>query len=160
MSQLIWNTTRSERGDQKPDPFATVAMVYDPTIKDATDASLPESYVVQFQVYDGNGQSLNQAKLDSKKNNTASNISVPINRLVCHGGEFDNTTKLANVAHFLPFDVSRLKFADDVGIDNGNPAYTHNMQAHNMHHLNEYVYLSGVTQDIKKMIDNRHFQYL
>jgi hypothetical protein len=112
------------------------------------------------QVYDGNGKSLNQAKLDSKKNNTASNISVPINYLACHGGEFDNTTKLANMAHFQTFEVSCLKVADDVGIYNDNSADTRNMQAHNMRHLNEHMYLSWATQDIKKMIDNRHFQYL
>src|SRR5262249_28383522 len=106
---------------------------------------------VQFIVYNAQGDRVNTAKLDSK----GDNMSVPTNCLVCHGGSFTpDTDQVARQAHFLPFDVFRLKYADDLGID--APEYTYNAQAEKFRKLNEHVYNAGATDDIKGMIDSMY----
>src|SRR5262249_22023510 len=132
------NTTRA---------IARVAMVYNPR---AAQLGQPENSV-QFIVYNAQGDRVNTAKLDSK----GDNMSVPTNCLVCHGGSFTpDTDQVARQAHFLPFDVFRLKYADDLGID--APEYTYNAQAEKFRKLNEHVYNAGATDDIKGMIDSMY----
>jgi hypothetical protein len=125
--------------------FATVAMAFDP--------SLGRKNRVQFLVYNGKGTLSNLAQLDSR----GINKYPPLNCLVCHGGSvvFDTTTQTYNSvqdAHFLPFDVFRLKYAGDPGMPD-NPAYTYSAQAEEFRKLNEYVYDAGATPDIRSMID-------
>ena len=120
---------------------ATVAMVYDPR---------PGKQKVQFMVFDGQGKRSTTAQLDSKGSN-GSNASVPRNCLVCHGGTYDPASQEVKNAHFLPFDVFRFQYTNDLGID--NPAYTYSAQAENFRRLNEHVYYAGATLEIREMID-------
>jgi len=70
---------------------ATVAMEYDPT---AT------GHEVQFWAYDGSNNYLAKPALDSQGPKP-----MPEMCQACHGGHFDNTTKTASKAAFLPFDL-------------------------------------------------------
>jgi len=118
-------------------PFATVAMVYTPSIKS------PNS--VKFMVYDSNDVlTAKAAYLDSKGSNT----SIPSNCVTCHGGsaDWDNVNKTITGAHFLPFDVfNALKF----GTGYANDPET-------FRKLNLMVKNAGATPAISELIDGMY----
>lgn len=81
-------------------PFATVAMVYNPN-----GIGINGDKVV-FYVFDQNGALVNNAALDGEGPKT-----VPRMCMACHGGTYDPGTHSATGINFLPFDVQFFYFS-------------------------------------------------
>lgn len=113
-------------------PVATVAMVY--------DASANTDEEVQFMVYDGNGDRLDQVALDSEGAKNVPHVCLP-----CHGGSFSNNT--VSGASFLPFDVFSYKFSA------ADSNYTLAAQQEAFRQLNEIVLDTNPTSDIQNIIN-------
>jgi carboxypeptidase family protein len=85
-------------------PFATVAMEWKP---DTTSDGIATS--VQFWAYNGQGDRLTEALLDSEGAKPIPQICT-----ACHGGSYSATDRLVHGARFLPFDIVSFKTVDDV----------------------------------------------
>jgi hypothetical protein len=99
---VLLSATSAHNGGSDP-AFATVAMEWDPGKGDDT--------AVQFYVYNGHGDQVTEATLDSEGAKP-----VPQICLACHGGDFHNGSMGDNLAHgarFLPFDIASFLMVDD-----------------------------------------------
>lgn len=140
-------------------PVATVAMVYNPTLT---------SNVVQFMVYDGNGNLSEFAALDNEglvanANRSApshANINVPNNCLTCHGqsSNFNTATGVISNAFFLPFDPAANPYAPTANIvfSTSNSAYNQAAMMPVIAQLNAHVYATNPSPAIQSFINGAY----
>lgn len=112
-------------------PIATVAMEYRPSAV---------SDPVTFMVYDGAGNPLTEAALDSEGAK-----ATPLICVSCHGGTYDPNTHSISGTNFLPFDTDELLYANTKG-------FTLNEQADKFRQLNAIVAQTNPIDGIKSVI--------
>src|SRR5262249_4327612 len=83
-------------------PRNTVCITYRPT--------MPESYQVQFYLYDSHGVRGDWAQLDGYGPRPVPHVCMN-----CHGGVYDPDLHLAKFARFLPTDPNTLVFDESPG---------------------------------------------
>jgi len=124
--------------------FATVAMVYDPSIPFTSPGLSP----VNFVVYNPAGDQQFAAQLDS----TAKHTGVPTNCIACHGiaSNFDyQNLQIDGPAQFLPFDPATFKFSTVSG-------FTLDDQQDQLRQLNAMVEVTQPTSAIEDWIDGMY----
>jgi hypothetical protein len=116
-------------------PFATVAMEY---VGNQFSTAPPQ---VDFYVFDGQGQRINAAALDSEGAK-----AIPQMCMACHGGTYSPQTHRVTGASFLPFDVFSFHYST-------TPSYTRSAQEEQFRKLNAMVKLMNTRPAIVEMID-------
>lgn len=119
----------------RTNPVATVAMEYDPAAGSAD---------VQFYTYDGAGNFVTKAALDSQGAKAIPGICQN-----CHGGTYNAQTNLVENANFLPFDVFSFLYSDQ-------PGYSQAEQEGAFRVLNLLVKRTEPHQAIKDLIDGMY----
>jgi hypothetical protein len=119
----------------RTNPVATVAMEYDNTAG---------PWAVQFYAYDGAGNYITEAALDSQGPKSLPGICQN-----CHGGTYDPTNNKVKDAEFLPFDVSTFLYSYDLG-------YSRVAQEESFRELNNAVMLTYPAQAIRSFINGMY----
>jgi mono/diheme cytochrome c family protein len=119
----------------RANPVATVAMEYDPA--EGTSS-------VQFYVYNGAGNYVAKAELDSQGFKAVPGICQN-----CHGGNYNTSTNLVEGANFLPFDVFSFEYTL-------LPGYSRTEQEESFRELNRLVKQTQPSQAIRDLIDGMY----